>query len=331
MQKQPRYPIQKMSRQVFELLGLNVERIMRRSGLPVDLVDHDPRGITAEQFYAVWDAIDEETSGGDTPFQMARALAKGPFAPALFAFSCSPNILVGLERLAVFKPLVAPIRLLISQNSSHVKLEFATSDPAFVMPESMIAFELVYFIEICRNFTGVDIVPEGIEMPKLRLDQADYDRYFGRRANEGKGPSLTLSREDALRPLISENAQLWAGFERELNKQLAEQKRNTPMTLRVRNALMELLPSGQASVDAVCGRLLTSRRSLQRHLSAEGETFQKVLDDTRSDLSMHYLRRGDMSVEEISYLLAYRDPNSFYRAFHSWTGMTPSQARLIEA
>ncbi|MCP4822157.1 MAG: helix-turn-helix transcriptional regulator [Shimia sp.] len=116
-----------------------------------------------------------------------------------------------------------------------------------------------------------------------------------------------------------------------MTKQLAEQKRNTPMALRVRNALIELLPAGQASVDAVCGRLLTSRRSLQRHLSAEGETFQKVLDDTRSDLSMHYLRRGDMSVEEISYLLAYRDPNSFYRAFHGWTGMTPSQARLVEA
>ncbi len=331
MHKQPRYPIQKMSHQVFELLGLNVGRIMRRSGLPVNLADHDPRGITAEQFYTVWDAIDEETRGRNVPFQMARALAKGPFAPALFAFSCSPNIAVGLERLAVFKPLVAPIRLMITPSDDEVSLGFGTSDPVFVMPESMIAFELVYFLEICRNFTGADIVPLRVEMPKLRADQAEYDRFFGRRTVEGSGPKLILSREDAARPLISENAQLWAGFERELTKQLAEQKRNTPMALRVRNALIELLPAGQASVDAVCGRLLTSRRSLQRHLSAEGETFQKVLDDTRSDLSMHYLRRGDMSVEEISYLLAYRDPNSFYRAFHGWTGMTPSQARLVEA
>ena len=331
MQKQPRYPIQKMARQVFELLGLDVERIMRRSGLPSDLVDHDPRGITAAQFYAVWDAIDEEAQGRNIPFQMGRALAKGPFAPALFAFSCSPNIAVGLERLAVFKPLVAPIRLIITSGENEVVLGFDTSDPTFAMPESMIAFELVYFLEICRNFTGVDIVPQRIEMPRLRDDQAEYDRFFGRRAVLGKGPRLTLRREDAYRPLISENAQLWAGFERELTKQLAEQRRNTTMTLRVRNALLELLPAGQASVDAVCARLLTSRRSLQRHLSAEGETFQRVLDDTRSDLSMHYLKRGDMSVEEISYLLAYRDPNSFYRAFHSWTGMTPSQARLIGA
>jgi AraC-like DNA-binding protein len=28
--------------------------------------------------------------------------------------------------------------------------------------------------------------------------------------------------------------------------------------------------------------------------------------------------------------LAYRDPNSFYRAFQDWTGMTPAQARGLE-
>ncbi|MGR3713337.1 MAG: AraC family transcriptional regulator ligand-binding domain-containing protein [Shimia sp.] len=331
MQKQPRYQIQKMSMQMFDLLNLPTERIMRRAGLPLDFIEHDPRGVTAAQFFDVWQAVDDETQGRDVPMQMARLVAKGPFAPALFAFSCSPNIVVGLERLAVFKPLVAPIRLSVTHLDGAVRFEFSTSDPAFLMPDTMVAFELVYFLEICRNFTGVDIVPDAVHMPVLRDDQSNYDRFFGRRALVGRAPGLTLSREDAYRPLISENPQLWAGFERELTKQLAEQKRNTPMALRVRNALLELLPAGQASVDAVCNRLLTSRRSLQRHLSAEGETFQKVLDATRSDLSLHYLKRGDMSVEEISYLLAYRDPNSFYRAFHGWTGLTPSQARLEEA
>ncbi|MGW9031461.1 helix-turn-helix domain-containing protein [Streptomyces sp. NPDC055722] len=33
-----------------------------------------------------------------------------------------------------------------------------------------------------------------------------------------------------------------------------------------------------------------------------------------------------MTVREIAFLLGYEDPNSFYRAFHSWTGKTPAQA-----
>ncbi len=42
---------------------------------------------------------------------------------------------------------------------------------------------------------------------------------------------------------------------------------------------------------------------------------------------MAYLSNRDLNTEEISFLLAFRDPNSFYRAFQDWTGMTPLQAR----
>ena len=50
---------------------------------------------------------------------------------------------------------------------------------------------------------------------------------------------------------------------------------------------------------------------------------------TRSELAVSYLSKDELSVEEISHLLAYREPNSFYRAFQSWTGMTPLEARGV--
>ncbi len=39
------------------------------------------------------------------------------------------------------------------------------------------------------------------------------------------------------------------------------------------------------------------------------------------------LKTPTLSGTEISFLLGYDDPNSFFRAFHSWTGTTPEQAR----
>ena len=63
-----------------------------------------------------------------------------------------------------------------------------------------------------------------------------------------------------------------------------------------------------------------------RKLKEEGTTFQTLLDSTRADLAQAYLKDG-LNTEEISYLLAYRDPSSFYRAFHDWTGTTPARAR----
>ena len=36
-----------------------------------------------------------------------------------------------------------------------------------------------------------------------------------------------------------------------------------------------------------------------------------------------------MTGAEISVMLGYEDPNSFFRAFHAWTGETPEQARVV--
>ena len=171
------------------------------------------------------------------------------------------------------------------------------------------------------------IVPTYIACPKLDMDVSKFEDYFGIALSEAPVATIEISREDARRPLISENEELWLHFEKDLQKQLLEGERSTLMSIRVRNALLELLPAGQASSDAVSDRLMVGKRTLQRQLKTEGKSFQQILDATRSELSMHYLKQDNISIEEISYLLAYREPNSFYRAFQNWTGMTPTEAR----
>lgn len=327
MSKHTRYPVQKTVPAFLESVGVSVPEMLDRCGLQRDLFETEGRALSAKQVFDLWEAMLAQAKEPRMVLEMARAMAQGPVVPAVFAFSCSPNIATGLERLAIFKPLVAPIRLITSETSRTLTLEIEVADPNLQMPSGMAAFEMVYFLELGRVFTGVDFLPVEVGMPEYVEDQDVFDRYFGRKAVLSRRPRLVMARTDAYRPLISESPQLWVGFERELTRQLAEQRRNTPISARVRSALLELLPAGLSSVDAVSEKLVTSRRSLQRHLKEEGLTFQQVLDKTRSDLSLHYLRDHAMSIEEISYLLAYRDPNSFYRAFHTWTGATPAQAR----
>lgn len=44
-----------------------------------------------------------------------------------------------------------------------------------------------------------------------------------------------------------------------------------------------------------------------------------------------YLASTSFSDGEVSFLLGFDDPNSFYRAFRSWNGMSPSEFRRHSA
>ena len=56
-------------------------------------------------------------------------------------------------------------------------------------------------------------------------------------------------------------------------------------------------------------------------------TFRQLLLQARQELAHEYLNRPEMDVAEVAFLLGYEDSNSFYRAFRTWEGTTPSQLR----
>lgn len=313
------------------VLNLSAERVLRRAGLPASLLTDESQGVDAKQFFALWQASLDESKQPDLPLRVAKIAAAGPLVSPVFAFSCSPDIETGLERLALFKPLVGPIRIDLKKDDKTFTIGFRSADPDAPIPESMAPFEAAYFLELARNHTGEHIVPLSVGLPGDYEAIGAFNDHFGVAATKADTCSLILSREDSRLPLISENEELWTEFEPSLRRQLSAIDQGVPASARVKNALLELLPSGQSSVEAVCERLYMSKRSLQRQLKSENKSFQGVLDATRSELSLHYLSKDEMSIEEISYLLAYRDPNSFYRAFHVWTGMTPMQARGLQS
>ncbi len=124
---------------------------------------------------------------------------------------------------------------------------------------------------------------------------------------------------------------MWDAFEPSLKTRLSHVNDAATTGDRTRAVLLEGLPSGQFSTDTVAKRLGMSKRTLQRRLGAENTNFQRVLNATRQDLAKHYLSTTDLSVAEVSYLLGFHDPNSFFRAFRDWLGLTPGEFRQSHA
>ena len=110
-------------------------------------------------------------------------------------------------------------------------------------------------------------------------------------------------------------------------KPLSMMETDDSCAARVRSALMELLPSGECTIDDVAKKLGYSKRSLQRKLQEEDTNFQKQLNHTRELLARTYLANTDMTTEDIAFLLGYQESGSFLRAFTVWTGQTVNEYR----
>ena len=70
-----------------------------------------------------------------------------------------------------------------------------------------------------------------------------------------------------------------------------------------------------------------SERTLIRRLKAEGSSYQTLLDETRKQRALWYLRQTHHTVEEIASRLGYTDTTNFSRTFRRWFGKAPGDMR----
>lgn len=77
-------------------------------------------------------------------------------------------------------------------------------------------------------------------------------------------------------------------------------------------------------IEMLAGAFKISSRTLRRQLANIGTSYQKILNKVRCQLSIEYLSRTDISIEDISNLIGFSDVTNFRHAFKKWVGKTPS-------
>jgi AraC-like DNA-binding protein len=283
--------------------------------------------LAPEAYYRFWDSIEAATGDPLFPIRLCKAIRSESFSPPLFAALCSPNLVVAAQRIATYKTLVGPLRLDVHPSRTGVALELSWLDAPHAPPVSLVVAELLFFVSLARMGTREHVRPIDVVTTALPSPVGPYESFLGTRMRRGTRQRLVFSTADAERPFLTSNEPLWAAFEPELRQRLADLEADVTTTQRVRAALLEGLPSGLVAMDDVARKLALSKRTLQRRIEAEGTNYQQVLRDTRAALAQHYLEKTLLPATEISFLLGFAEPNSFYRAFRDWTGTTPDAVR----
>ncbi|TNE51816.1 MAG: AraC family transcriptional regulator [Deltaproteobacteria bacterium] len=320
-------PVEPNFRTLLKDLGLSESNILRRARLPEDLFSRTNHSISLKENVRLWNSFEEEAKDPLLPLRIGQSVPVNSMHPLIIAALCSEDLLQSCQRIGQFKRLVSPQSLDVALHASFIQVTFSWLGSGLQPPPFLGVAELVALVQLARIGTREHIRPLNVTTTKLPEKLEEYEQFFGGIVEKGASFSLCFSVEDATRPFLTANEFLWKSLEPTLNKQLSELTASASMAERVQSLLIEALPAGRASVDAVSKKLALSRRTLQRRLSSEGTSFQAVLNQTREKLAKHYLIQTSLTGSEISFLLGFDEPSSFSRAFVQWTGHSPEHFR----
>lgn len=308
-------------------LELRAEDALRLAQLPPSLLHEVQARLEPAAFYRLWDALERLAGGDALPVRAARALRGDAFSPVLFAALCSRDFAQAVTRVAQYKALTAPLHLHTQATAARFTVTLRTSPGVPPLPPSFGVAELLFLVAVSRLATRTPTPVLRLTAPTLPTPAAPYVEYLGVPVERADEYTLTLAASEATRPFLTNDDALWTAFEPDLRRRLSQLAEGPSMAEKVRAVLLEALPGGMADVAHVASSLAVSERSLQRQLEQEGTSFAQVLRKVRESLARHYLERTALTIQEISFLLGFGQPASFFRAFRSWTGQTPSAVR----
>lgn len=309
------------------ILGIDPDDMLREAGLEHAKKRNGDVLVTPAEYFHAWDTMVKINQRPDYLTHLGVTIARGPVIPAFFSLTCAPNLEIGFKRLARFKTLLGPTQVRTYREGELFWVEYHCVDSELDVPATLGSLHLVFTVEATRLATAHHVEAAAATLPSPAVERREVAGHLGVMPEIGSFCSVAFTEEDSRRRFVSENSRLWTDFERDLEMQVAAQRANSTVAAQVQSCLLELFLAGRSGVSDVCLEMGISRSGMQRALSAEGTSFQRILDQTREELATRYLTKSNLRVSEIASLLAYTDPNSFARSFRRWTGQSPLSFR----
>jgi AraC-like DNA-binding protein len=315
-----------------EDLGLSPLAILGQAGLPIGLLNQEKILVTTQELFSLYRGIAEVSRDPAIGLKLGTEDRIERYDAIAIAALCTHSLRDALQRMARYKQLTCPEKIDLLERAGECAVHFSWLLAHEEEPTMLVDTCFAWIVAIARRGTGRPIRPKRVEFQRRPAHREMYEAHFGCPVKfKTARNALVFSETDMDGPFLTYNAELLAvvapQLEAELRQQLAE--KNFPE--QVKGVLKRLLAGQRPGIQEVARELRVSARTLQRRLTQEGATFQRLMEDARRELARHYLLHSSLELNETAYLLGYEDANSFFRAFHTWEGTSPGQWRAVHA
>jgi AraC-like DNA-binding protein len=309
------------------------EALFRAAGIDPDIV-HDPHArIARPNSNALMRALADRIADRAFGLQAARCWHPSNLGPLGYAWLSSSTLHAALKRVVRYwRTVIADVTVTLEEMPEGVA--FVHSPLQVDRIADRVRGDIVVAIvhDMCRTNFGHTFTPRRVAFRhEAPADATPYEALFRCPVAFGADANCVLiDRADAERALPTGNRDVAAAHDRVLVEQLSRLDKLDVVT-RFRASLLERMTLGEFSEEDLASDLHMSRRSLQRRLAEADASYQSLVDETRRDMALRYLRDPAKSATDITFLLGYSQQSAFTRAFRRWTDMSPSEYRATRS
>ena len=314
-------------RQMLRKIGANVDNALAEIYIIAD--NKKAYNLTEKEYTRFIQHVSNSMPYDDGVLRILNIHNIESFSPPSFAAMCSHNGLEFIERFIRYKRLVCPLVFNKEDDGKNISIKISLSS-GLPLPPFLEELEIAYILTLIRNATSHYVIPLKIVMSHTVKSQPLLD-FFGMKLERSDYTQITLSKEDLNRPFITYNDRMWDCLKPGLEQQLFEFHNSSTFIKEVRQIICRLISGGKCTLESASGMLCMSVRTFQRKLAEQGLKFNQLVSETRHELAVIYLNNPQMTVSDISYLLGFKEYNSFLRAFRKWEGVGVAEFRRQKA
>lgn len=311
-------------------LGLDAAAMLRRAGLSPRSLQDPETPLSAEAVHCLLEASAEASGAQDFGLRLAARRQLSHLGPIALVLRAEPTARQALETLLRYLRLLNASLLtwIESRDGLLVIHEDMLGDARAPVRQSM-ELALGVMHRILSELLGARWQALGVCFRHAApRDTAAHSAFFKTRVDFCAGRNAIVCRAadlDAPRALGQSASALstpavasdpLAPLARQFLDQ-ALSRAHSSSRVAAQQLIAALLPGGRCTAQQVAQHLGQDRRTLHRHLAAEGQSFATVLQELRQTLALAQLRNGQRPLAEVASLLGFASASAFSHWFRS--------------
>jgi len=210
---------------------------------------------------------------------------------------------------------------LIDEGSHH---SFSYSDvPIYNGDIQMELYRITSMIQLVQLATGIDWLPESIRLIMRETNTVNASELL-------TTSNIIFSQSDSAISIQTDLLQLPVNLK--INHKIKIQhnnhaNENITFSTSIRNIINTYTQTKNINISEIADIANMSVRTLQRRLSDNNLNFNELHNDARYNHAKEKLRNKNLNISDIAANLGYSEVAHFSRAFHKWSGVSPSKFR----